>query len=57
MVRGMKIIQTSNGLMVAMPSKKSNNGTLRDVVHPLNQLTRDLIEKTVLQEYRKLCNK
>lgn len=53
MVRGLKVIQGSNGLFVAMPNKKGKNGLFRDVAHPLDSETRKMIEEMVLKEYHR----
>lgn len=50
-VRDLKVIQGTNGMFVAMPSKKTKDGTYRDTAHPLNNETRDMIENAVLCEY------
>lgn len=52
-VRDLKIILGTNGLFVAMPSKKRKDGTYRDVAHPLNSEMRNAIEKKVLDAYKK----
>ena len=41
------------GHFVAMPSKKTPAGEYRDVVHPLNNETRDRINAIVLAEFEK----
>lgn len=51
-VHNLKVIQTENGLFVAMPSKKSANGEFKDIAHPLNTETRNYISSTVLQAYQ-----
>jgi stage V sporulation protein G len=51
-VRDLKIIQGTNGLFVAMPSKKRKDGTYRDIAHPLNSDMRSAIEKKVLEAYK-----
>ena len=50
-VRDLKIINGNNGLFVAMPSKKRKDGQFRDIAHPLNQETREEIEKAVFEAY------
>lgn len=50
-VRDLKIIEGTNGLFVAMPSKKRKDGQFKDIAHPLNQETRDLIERKVFEAY------
>jgi stage V sporulation protein G len=51
-VRDLKIIQGTNGLFVAMPSKKRKDGQFRDIAHPLNQETRDQIEDMIFDAYK-----
>ena len=51
-VRDMKIIHGNNGLFVAMPNKKTKDGTFRDVAQPLNKEMRKLIEESVLNHYK-----
>jgi stage V sporulation protein G len=50
-VRDLKVINGTNGLFVAMPSKKRKDGQFKDIAHPLNQETRDMIEKAVFEAY------
>lgn len=50
-VRDLKIIEGTGGLFVAMPSKKRKDGQFKDIAHPLNQETRDLIETKVFEAY------
>lgn len=50
-VRDLKIIQGPGGLFVAMPSKKRKDGQYRDIAHPLNQQTRELLEDRIFAEY------
>lgn len=47
----LKVIQGTDALFVAMPSRKRNDGTFRDVAHPLNQETRNMIEEKVIAVY------
>jgi stage V sporulation protein G len=40
-----------------MPSRKMKDGSFKDIAHPLNSETRQMIEKKVLAEYeRELVN-
>jgi stage V sporulation protein G len=52
-LRDLKIIEGSKGLFVSMPSRKRKDGTFRDIVHPLNVETRQLIENAVINEYNR----
>ena len=51
-VRDLKVIQGNNGLFISMPSRKKPDGTYRDIAHPLNNETRNMIEKKVLDAYQ-----
>lgn len=50
-IRDLKIIRGHTGLFVAMPSKKRKDGQFKDVAHPLNQETREMIERAVFEAY------
>jgi stage V sporulation protein G len=50
-IRDLKIISGNTGLFVAMPSKRRKDGTFKDIAHPLNQETRALMEKKILDAY------
>lgn len=52
-VRDLKVIAGTGGLFVAMPSKKRKDGQFRDIAHPLNQETRNMIEDMVFEAYEK----
>jgi len=52
-VRDLKIIQGKSGYFVAMPSKRRKDGTYRDMAHPLNIETRQMIETKVMAEYER----
>lgn len=50
-IRDLKIIQGPSGLFVAMPSKKRKDGQFRDIAHPLNKETREMIEDEIFLAY------
>jgi stage V sporulation protein G len=52
-VRDLKVIHGDSKLFVAMPSKKMKDGSYRDTVHPLNNVTRQKIESSVLEAYER----
>ena len=54
MVNDIKIIQGREGLFISMPSRKKKNGEFKDVAHPLNRETREMLEKRILEEYEKV---
>jgi len=51
-VHDIKIIENENGLFVVMPSRKSSDGQFRDIAHPINTETRNLISQLVLGKYK-----
>ncbi len=50
-VRDLKVINGNNGLFVAMPSKKRKDGQFKDIAHPLNNETREVIENRIFEVY------
>jgi stage V sporulation protein G len=52
-VRGLKVIEGNGGLFVAMPSRRRKDGEFRDIAHPINNETRQMIEDAVLSEYHR----
>jgi len=53
-VRDMKVIKGNTGYFIAMPAKKMKDGTYRDLVHPLDKPTRQMLEEKVMDEYNKV---
>ncbi|HEB83551.1 MAG TPA: septation protein SpoVG [Bacteroidetes bacterium] len=53
-VRGLKVIEGGQGLFVCMPSRKLQDGTYKDIAHPIDNGFRNEIESLVLKVYRKL---
>lgn len=53
-VHDIKIIDGQNGLFIAMPSKKMNEGDFRDIAHPILSETRTKIKEAIFAEYEKL---
>ncbi|HBG17166.1 MAG TPA: septation protein SpoVG [Firmicutes bacterium] len=52
-VREIRVIEGQNGLFVAMPSRKTPTGEFKDIAHPINADTRQLIQNAILEEYEK----
>lgn len=50
-IHDIKIIEGDNGPFVAMPSRRNAVGDYRDIVHPINQETRDMFNKVIIAEY------
>lgn len=53
-VRDLKVIQGNGGLFVAMPAKKRKDGSYKDIAHPLNAQTREMMERLVLAAYEQV---
>lgn len=53
-VHDIRIIEGENGLFVAMPSKKTPNGTFRDIAHPIHGEMRKMIEEAIIGSYEEL---
>ncbi|MDE6730000.1 MAG: septation regulator SpoVG [Oscillospiraceae bacterium] len=52
-VHEIKIVQGETRLFVAMPSRRDDNGTFRDIVHPIQAEARKLLEDSILEAYEK----
>lgn len=52
-VHDIKVIEGEKGLFIAMPSKKASDGEYRDIAHPINSDTRDMIQKVILESYER----
>ncbi len=50
-VKGIRVLNVQNRFIVCMPSRKSQDGTHRDVAHPINAEMRDRINRHVLNAY------
>ncbi len=53
MVNDIKVIRGKEGLFISMPSRRKRNGEFKDVAHPLNNPTRNMIEEMILDEYHR----
>lgn len=51
-VHDIKVIDGEKGLFIAMPSLRSTDGEYRDIAHPINSETRDMIQSIVLEKYQ-----
>ena len=53
-VHDIKVIDGNEGNFIAMPSRKTPDGEYKDIVHPLNTETREMIRGIILAEYEKV---
>ena len=54
-VHDIKVIEGDKGLFIAMPSKKSADGEYRDIAHPINSNTRQMLQQIILESYEKVA--
>lgn len=54
-VRDLKVIQGPGGYFIAMPAKKLKDGSFRDLCHPVNKGTRQMLESAVMDEYFRIA--
>lgn len=50
-IRDIRIIQGDDKLFIAMPSRKVADDKHHDIAHPINQETREMFEKAILDAY------
>ena len=53
-VHDIKIIESQNGLFIAMPSRKTPDGEFRDIAHPINVQAREKLQTAILASYGNL---
>lgn len=52
-IHDIKIIEGAEGNFIAMPSLKTPDGEYKDIAHPINTETRELIKDRILEAYDK----
>ena len=50
-VHDIKILEGNRGLFVMMPSRKSADGIYKDVAHPINTETREMLKTVLIKAY------
>lgn len=50
-VHDIKILEGEKGMFIAMPSRKSSDGEFRDIAHPINTETREMLQDLILKKY------
>ncbi len=56
MVNDIKVIEGRDGRFISMPSRRKRNGKFKDIAHPLNSETRQMLEHKILGEYERVLN-
>ncbi len=54
-IHDIKVIESHNGLFIAMPSRKTPSGEFRDIAHPINSETREMIQSAILGKYESVA--
>lgn len=55
-VRGLKVIEGQRGPFVCMPSRRMEDGSHRDIAHPISNEFRQEIEEQVLEAFHRLSS-
>ena len=50
-INDIKIIEGEKGIFIAMPSRKTSEGDYKDIAHPINSDTRNMIQDIILKKY------
>ena len=50
-VHDIKVIESHNGLFIAMPSRKTPDGEFKDIAHPINAEVRERLQLAILEKY------
>ena len=50
-VHDIKVIEGQEKLFIAMPSRKTPDGEFKDIAHPINVDTRELLQNMILEKY------
>ena len=51
-IHDIKVIECDKGLFIAMPSRMASDGEYRDIAHPINSQTRDIMQRTIIEKYK-----
>ena len=51
-VHNIKVIEGKGGLFIAMPSRKTRSGEMKDVAHPINTTFREKLQNAIIEAYQ-----
>ncbi len=51
-VHDIKVIEGQDKLFIAMPSRKTPEGEFKDIAHPINAETREILHSSILKKYQ-----
>jgi len=52
-IHDIKVIESPTRLFIAMPSRQNREGEYKDIAHPINSETRELLQSAILEAYEK----
>ncbi|MBO8469060.1 MAG: septation regulator SpoVG [Spirochaetes bacterium] len=52
-VHNIKIIESQNGLFIAMPSRTAPDGSYKDIAHPISTAFREKLQGLIIEAYSK----
>ena len=52
-IHDIKVIESPTRLFIAMPSRQNREGEYKDIAHPINSETRELLQNAILEAYEK----
>lgn len=55
-VHDIKIIEGTDKLFIAMPSRKTPEGEYRDIAHPINANMRELLQNKIISKFEEVKN-
>lgn len=53
-IHDIKILSGEGRDFIAMPSRKTPDGTYRDIIHPINSETREIIKNAIFAKYQQV---
>ncbi len=53
-VHDIKVIEGQDKLFIAMPSRKTPEGDFKDIAHPINAETREILHSSILKKYQEI---
>ncbi len=55
-IHDIKVIEGDHGLFIAMPSRKAQDGTYKDIAHPINSETREELQSRILKTFEQMSD-
>ena len=52
-IHDIKVIESPTRLFIAMPSRQNREGEYKDIAHPINSETREMLQNVILEAYEK----